>query len=85
MLFKKNPDKKYDNLLKRDVGKHWKKAEIMLNDDDCCICLFDNVNPKNIPNKMIAGINKHTGGIAYGHKSIDEVVNRLKNDQNHPG
>lgn len=77
-MFNKDPDKKYDKIFKKDLGKQWKKSGILFSDDDCYICLYDNVNPQNIPNKIIIGINKHTGKIAYGHKFIDEVKKALK-------
>ena len=77
-MFNKDPDKKHDKIFKKDLGRKWKKSGILFSDDDCYICLYDNINPQNIPNKIIIGINKHTGKIAYGHKFIDEVKNALK-------
>ena len=77
-MFNKDPDKRFDKDFKKDLGKKWKKSGVLFSDDDCYICLFDNINPQNIPSKIIIGINKHTGKIAYGHKFIDEVKNALK-------
>ena len=77
-MFNKDPNKKFDLIFKNDLGKKWKKSKILFSDEDCYICLYDNVNPKNIPNKVIIGINKHTGKLAYGHKFIDTVKNSLK-------
>ncbi len=80
-MFKKSFNKKYDKILKKGMPKCWKKAKVLFDDDDCYIIMFNHINPKNYPNKLIKGINKHTGkkGLLGVKQHIEELIDFLKN------
>ena len=80
-MFKKSFNKKYDKILKKGMLKCWKKAKVIHEDDNCYILLFHHINPQNLPNMTIAGLNKHTGkkGFLAAQRPIEELIDFLNN------
>ena len=48
------------------------------NDSDVYIALFENDDKEAIPDKLAAGINKHTGKTAYSIMSIADIEAKIK-------
>lgn len=68
----------FKKILINKMGSDWKFVKTLKDDSDQYICLFDAKNEENIPNKMAAGINKHTGKMAFNHMSLEKIVNALR-------
>lgn len=78
MMFKKDDNKEFDDILKKKIGSSFIKDKVLLEDDDVYVCLFLNKNKNAFPNGHIIGINKKNKKVRIGYKSIDEILKYIK-------
>ena len=68
----------FQNILSNILGSNWEFSNVLKDDSDIFICLFNSKDPESIPDKMAAGINKHTGKTAFNHLSLDQIEKDLR-------